>query len=149
MVERNTSLHLQKRALNQLGRIQMHCNQWIKCFDQLLAVTEDAAPVRMPRQRANPYELKRQGNPRINRKQRERMLEQALWCQWGRQRFLETGRWFIDGTCKYIQTYQMPLRDHLADKGWGEIDLVGVDVDPVHLVAELGKARHARGSNIA
>lgn len=137
----NQSLHHQKCKLNQLEHIKTHCEQWIEYFRDLLSVTNDAASVRTPDSSGHcdtdHYRLKRQGSA-VNEKSKEIILERALWGQWGKQRFLEKGCWFIEGICKYIQTYQLPLKDKQADD-WGRVDLVGVSECNLPVVLELKK----------
>lgn len=137
MLDPTKPLFVQKAALNQLRFTKEHCEQWIALFAQLLQATREAAPARRSGVRADPYGFNRLLNLSIDPRSRERLLEQAIWLQWGRTGSEAAGRPFLGPACRYVQAYQVPLQDTRNDEGWGKVDLMGVSDVGLPVVAEL------------
>lgn len=133
-IEPEMSLHMVMNSI-QLRYMEMQAKQIADHLDSLLQKTEDAAPVR-----AKPYALTR--NPEIRTfsstgrekdRWQEKHWEEACYHKWA------------DGTDKLHSlipfrravSYQVMLRNTNADKGWGEIDLLGASAEGLPVVVEL------------
>ncbi len=69
----------------------------------------------------------------------EACLEQAMWEKWGPT---GAGEIYLP-CCPYLQTYQFPLKRSSGDRGWGQVDLLGVGRDHLPVVNEV-KSRESR-----
>jgi hypothetical protein len=112
--------------------MQQHSECLLEVLNVVLERTYAVAP-----KRQKTYELNRseRRNPRL----RERLLEKAIWLQWRAEAVALQGQYFVPALCRHIQTYQMPLQGHRADKSWGKIDILGVTMNGLPMVLELKK----------
>ena len=124
-VSQGVSLHAQGDVF-QLKYLAEQAELLMDGIDDLIAATERAAPVRT----RQPYVLKRTvGGSPINEEAR---WERAIWSEWH-----DADEEFVPGVCSGIVSYQVMLRDRNADKGWGEIDLLGRSPEGWPVVIEL------------
>lgn len=119
------SLHELKRGF-AMDRTKEQCCAVRRSLPALIAQTEQAAPVRQGK-----FMLTREnkGHP----KGPEAVLERCLWDACRQPK----GRPFLAGHCRWLQSYQIPLKGKRTDSGWGKIDLLGVSPDGLPVIVEL------------
>lgn len=136
------SLHTMRSdgSLN-LRHIEACCKDLRSNLPRYIEATTAAAPARQ-----DGFVLIREG-AFVSDKARQRGkqlpesdLERKLWTRWGKES--SQGVDFISQHCRYIQSYQVPLKATHQDKGWGKVDLVGVapSLEPVILELKAGSA---------
>jgi len=124
-----------------LRHIEASCKDLRANLAAYIAATAAAAPARQ-----NDFVLSRNGafvseQARQRGKQLpESDLERKLWTRWGRE--AAQGDDFLPQYCRYLQSYQVPLKATHQDKGWGKVDLVGVapSLEPVIIELKAGAA---------
>lgn len=105
-----------------------------RSLDRLIEMTYAAAPMRQPRRdREDLYCLRR--IPSTPSDDCEHRDERAICSQWGKDR--TPAERFLPGLCDHIQAEQVPLKEYDSDKGWSEIDLLGVSPQLLPVVLEL------------
>ena len=123
--------------VNHLSRMEAHSRSVLERLDVHIEETEAAAPCR-----SKDYRLQRVERRTPVSSQRERLLEKAIWAQWGCSVVSRSGVSFCGDACRYILTFQMPLQGARAHRSWGKVDLVGVSSEGLPAVVEL-KCDHA------
>lgn len=120
-------------SVRQLSFMKQHCEALIEQLDVKIRLTYEKAPSSRPARKT--YDLGRLegGVPSV----RERYLERLIWTQWSYEMVATRNSPFYGDICKFIQTYQLPLKEAKADDGWGMIDLVGVTANLMPVVIEL------------
>ena len=119
-------LHTVGEALNQLTFMGAHSETLISQLNVKMEMTYLSAP-----RRKSDYKLIRK--LKRNPVQREDKLEWSIWNTWNTE---DAKSGFVD-ECRFIQTYQMPLRRTNGDESWGSIDLIGVSSGFLPVVLEL------------
>jgi len=114
--------------------MKQHSKALLDTLNVKLEITYARAPVGRET-RGQTYELQRSEKP--DPSIRERLLEKLIWKGWSFQAVADHGHPFLGETCRFIQTYQMPLRGTREDRRWGMIDLVGATPDSLPVVIEL------------
>lgn len=138
MIDGTKALHELCEIVQQLSYIEQHSIALQKYRNVILERTYAKAPTGR-NNNGQSYELNRGERPDPTG---ERLLEKQIWKQWRFQDSFSNLAFYGD-TCRYIQTYQMPLQGTRNDHGWGRIDLVGVTNQLLPVVIEL---KHDRGS---
>jgi hypothetical protein len=118
------SLHVLKAGF-QKKHMAQQCKDLCGCLDLVIKNTRKAAPVRR-----NPYLVHRE-SPRLPADP-EAKWEEAVFKKW-----TAAGAEPIPGAWHRIVTYQVNLPDTRANRGWGEIDLLGVSDVGLPVVIEL------------
>ncbi len=114
----------------QLRYMEQQCQDLLTHLDAVIRNTLGAAPVRL----VQPYSLVRSDLGRCEND--EHRLERALYLQYGRD-WKPGSPPFLPGVCPFFQSFQVMLRNTNEDKGWGEIDLLGVSPTWLPAVVEL------------
>ena len=117
-----------------LTRMATHCKTIFTHLEDHFHSTRDSAPVREGRS----YRLQRPPRDAIEGSNRERILEQAIWRQFGDR---GANGVFLDGASPGIQAYQVPLYGTRQADGWGKVDLVGVTSKGGPAIIELKDER--------
>ena len=125
-------LHELCSLVNQISKMKQHSEKLIEFLDVEIEQTYAAAP-----KRVQGYKLDRTERRNPDQKQRERLLEKAIWKRWQYESVSNNNEPFCPNLCYYIQTFQMPLQGQRTDKSWGKIDLVGVTEAGLPVVLEL------------
>jgi hypothetical protein len=128
------SFHKMGKATMSLTRMASHCKTILEHLEEHIHSTSESSPVRKGRS----YRLQRPPRDAIEKSNRERILEQAIWRQFGDR---AVNRVFLDGTSPQIQAYQVPLYGTRKADGWGKVDLVGVTSNGGPVVIELKDER--------
>ena len=127
-------LHEIIASVRQLSYMKQHSKTLLDTLNVKLEITYARAPGgRLAK--GQTYELERTEKP--DPAVRERLLEKLIWKGWRFQAVAEHGQPFLNGVCRFIQTYQMPLRGTREDRRWGMIDLVGATPNSLPVVIEL------------
>lgn len=128
------ALHEIIASVRQLSFMKLHSKALLDTLNVMLEITYARAPVGRQAKHQT-YELQRteKSDPAV----RERLLEKLIWKGWSFQAVAEHGQPFLNGVCRFIQTYQMPLQGTRKDTRWGKIDLVGATPDALPVVIEL------------
>jgi hypothetical protein len=116
-----------------------HAQQLLDHLDDYIRLTNAAAPVRTKR----PYQLAQ--SVRIFKRAGETAWERALWGEYHTTRRVTPTRPLLPGICGLILTYQTMLRNSNTDRGWGEVDLLGVR--PKALTPVVIEVKDARGGD--
>lgn len=130
------SLH-QVKDLLRLKYAEEQARFLVKHLDPLLEATANVAPVRQP---GHGYPLNRDvpvrrlnKSPKTRDRWMEKHWEEASFLKWrGSDTGLESSVVF-----RRLVAYQVMLRETNEDKGWGEIDLLGMDRQSLPVVVEL------------
>ena len=128
-------LHRIQKFVNQLSYMEQHSAELLKHLNVILEVTYAMSP-----KRSTPYALNRVEVTRPHEKNRELLLEKAIWRQWRWDESRAPTRpqeYFVENHCTHIQTCQMPLQNSRVDESWGRIDLIGVSLERTPVVFEL------------
>jgi hypothetical protein len=128
------ALHEIIASVRQLSYMKQHSNALLDTLNVKLEITYARAPVGRQAKRQT-YELQRAEKP--DPVVRERLLEKLIWRGWRFHAVVEHGQPFLNGVCRFIQTYQMPLQESRKDTHWGKIDLIGATTDSLPVVIEL------------
>jgi hypothetical protein len=122
------------KAVMALSRMESHCRSILANHESHFGNTNESAPVR----EQHSYRLQRPPRDAIEKSNRERILEQAIWRQF-RDRAVD--QVFLSETSPLIQAYQVPLYATRKADGWGKIDLVGVTSQGGPAIIELKDER--------
>jgi hypothetical protein len=116
-----------------------HAQQLLDHLDDYIRLTDATAPVRTTR----PYQL---AQPvRIFERAGETAWERVLWAEYHTTERDTPTRPLLPGVCEVIVTYQTMLRNSNKDRGWGEVDLLGVR--PKALTPVVIEVKDARGGD--
>ena len=129
-IDGTVPLHKLGASARQLSYMQEHSEAVLELLDVLLERTYAEAP-----RRKQSYKLRRK--VRENPKDRERLLEKAIWTQWNDDEVKQNSQPFAANTCQHVQSYQMPLQGSRSDGSWGKLDLIGVTQSGLPVVLEL------------
>jgi hypothetical protein len=133
------SLHLLKDKWGcQTAHLDEQCRELLSHLDDAIEATKLAAPERSQTQPFNPdgSDRKRHTADQINPLNEERLLEARIW---SRYRFDAP---HIDDEPRLWATLvgiQVPLFDSRKKRGWGHIDLLGIDEEGAPVIVELKK----------
>jgi hypothetical protein len=111
----------------QLRYAKQQIKDILENLDNLVNNTITKAPVR-----EGDFCLNRVADPELTRK--EDKWERAMYGKWG-PGAEDTGEYV--SVCRRIQTYQYPLPAFRKDRGWGDIDLLGIGKDFLPVPNEL------------
>lgn len=139
-IDGRLGLHQIAASVGQLSFMEQHSQALLDTLNVTLEITYARAPVGR-QAKGQTYELQRKEGPVPL--VRERLLEQLIWKGWNFQAFSLHEKPFFGDVCRFIRTFQMPLRGTMKDSSYGDkIDLVGVTPDNLPVVIEL-KAENA------
>ena len=130
-------LQLQSTELKTLDLIEEHAQEVLDNFDQFLEMTKAVTPLRQPRRgRPDLYMLTTDRTKTMHSTSEERRLERAIWKQFG-----DENQPRVTKDCRWVQAYQVPLKNSDEDKGWGKLDLIGVSEEYTPVVLELKRGK--------
>jgi hypothetical protein len=132
-------LHCIQDSVNQLTYMEQHSTELLRHLNVIVEVTYAMSP-----KRVRPYALNRIEGRLPNERNRELLLEKAIWKRWRRENngsAVEPPECFVENHCTHIQTCQMPLQDRRTDASWGRIDLIGVSLTGTPIVFELKREK--------
>ena len=133
------SLHTLKDKWGcQTTYLEEQCGELLAHLDAAIEATRLASPVRSQRQPFNPdgSQRNRRAADRINALNEERLLEARIW---SRYRFNAPGADDEPRLWATLVGIQVPLFDSRKKRGWGHIDLLGIDKAGAPVVVELKK----------
>jgi hypothetical protein len=131
------SLHTLKDKWGcQATYLEEQCTELLAHLDAAIEATRLASPVRSQRQPFNPdgSQRNRRAADRINASNEERLLEARIW---SRNRFDAPRSDDEPRLWATLVGIQVPLFDSRKKRGWGHIDLLGIDHAGAPVVVEL------------
>jgi hypothetical protein len=128
------ALHEILDSVRQLAFMRQHCDTLLEQLKEKIRLTYGKAPLgRLKPNQTYHLQQPMRHDPAVA----ERHLEKLIWMQWDYLQARSKGLPFYGETCKFIQTYQMPLQWEREDRGWGRIDLVGASSNALPVIIEL------------